>query len=126
MKLFKLIRHSITCLLCLFGIIWPMLTGGYLSHGGLDVSFERYGGDAYTGIQNAAAKTANNVGDLINALYDFQAWVLFLLSIIFTIIFLKNLEIVIYIALDMVKKRKQKKLAQNLEEQSASMPVEKL
>lgn len=27
-------------------------------------SSERYGGDAYTGIQNAAAQTANNVNDL--------------------------------------------------------------
>ena len=29
------------------------------------ISFETYGGDAYTGIQNAAAATANNVRSLI-------------------------------------------------------------
>lgn len=33
---------------------------------GIYVSYEYYGGDAYTGIQNAAADTANNVGRLIS------------------------------------------------------------
>lgn len=35
----------------------------FMSNGYFELS-ERYGGDAYTGIQNAAAQTANNVQDL--------------------------------------------------------------
>ncbi len=47
-------------------------TGGYESS-------ERYGGDAYTGIQNAAAQTANNVEQLSTIVSEGFGW-LFLLS----------------------------------------------
>jgi len=47
-------------------------TGGYESN-------ERYGGDAYTGIQNAAAQTANNVERLSTIVSEGFGW-LFLLS----------------------------------------------
>ena len=36
------------------------------------MGFETYGGDAYTGIQNAAARTANNVQDLLGQRREFR------------------------------------------------------
>lgn len=36
----------------------------YVSYSGDSSEIEKYGGDAYTGIQNAAATTANNVNEL--------------------------------------------------------------
>ncbi len=48
-------------LLLIIGIV-----SACLSVNGVSVATERYGGDAYTGIQNASAKTANNVKVLIS------------------------------------------------------------
>lgn len=45
----------------------------YISYGGKFSDIEKYGGDAYTGIQNAAATTGNNVnelGDVIVEIYS--------------------------------------------------------
>jgi len=55
-------KNTRKTLLILFGIVslilaivcFSMDTGGY-------ENYERYGGDAYTGIQNAAAHTSNNI-----------------------------------------------------------------
>lgn len=41
-----------------------------------------YGGDAYTGIQNAAARTANNVIDVAEIVQDGISYVLFVLGLI--------------------------------------------
>ena len=56
-----------SALICLLGLIIAVLgltdsIGGYYS--GRYTSYESYGGDAYTGIQNAAADTAVNVNYL--------------------------------------------------------------
>ncbi len=40
------------------------------SYATLHDKMQTYGGDAYTGIQNAAARTVNNVGILINVLEE--------------------------------------------------------
>lgn len=46
--------------------IYSLILGiaGPISYSGAFVSKEAYGGDAYTGIQNASANTANNVDNL--------------------------------------------------------------
>ena len=44
----------------IFSIMW----GLSLSYGGSRESLKTYGGDAYTGMQNASVKTANNVESL--------------------------------------------------------------
>ena len=49
----------------------------YVNYGGKSSDIEKYGGDAYTGIQNAASTTANNVnelGDVVAEIYsDFKS-----------------------------------------------------
>ena len=47
-----------------FGILCWSYWNSY-SYYGISVRYETYGGDAYTGIQNAAADTANNIKALI-------------------------------------------------------------
>lgn len=49
----------------LMGILY--VSGFYCS--AVYVPYEKYGGDAYTGIQNAVADAANNIGDIADALY---------------------------------------------------------
>ena len=57
---------------------------------GSSVRFETYGGDAYTGIQNAAAQTANNIQYLNRSLEEFATlmanWMGFLLITIGTLL----------------------------------------
>ena len=54
-------------LLCIIGAIAIGLSIGSYSIKTSDYeSYEIYGGDAYTGIQNAAARTSQNVADLKN------------------------------------------------------------
>ena len=48
-----------------FAIMCWLYWESYVLYDGSYISFETYGGDAYTGIQNAAAATANNVRALI-------------------------------------------------------------
>ena len=49
-----------------------------------------YGGDAYTGIQNAAATTANNVDDLGNYLNDISLFVGSMGGMLLTLHFVKE------------------------------------
>lgn len=53
----------------LLGII-SFIMASFTSNHGTFVSDKYYGGDAYTGIQNAVADTANNINSLINAVND--------------------------------------------------------
>ena len=52
-------------ILILTGLISLGLSiGAFNKYAGYHVSYESYGGDAYTGIQNAAVDTCNNVRTL--------------------------------------------------------------
>lgn len=55
-------KHIVAVLLVIVGIVSLCMAGGLndVSTGGYEAAVS-YGGDAYTGIQNAAAQTANNV-----------------------------------------------------------------
>ena len=55
--------------------------GGWFTSGYYDyVSHTTYGGDAYTGIQNAAADTANNVNQLGHGLNSAFSWLFVILG----------------------------------------------
>lgn len=62
---------------------------GY-STGSIEIS-SKYGGDAYTGIQNAAAQTANNVIDLAEIVQDGVSSALIILGIAVTCFFMLKL-----------------------------------
>ena len=82
MKIEKIIRPALNVAICLIAIIVCLCFGGKfeaaaastngasgkdLKSGGylyIDTDHSKYGGDAYTGIQNAAADTADNVATL--------------------------------------------------------------
>ena len=74
----------ITYLLGLFSGIVSVLFGFIIS--GMDVGYHEsaksYGGDAYTGIQNAAAQTADNVQDLCELVREGFTFVLFAMGAI--------------------------------------------
>ncbi len=53
----------------ILGVI-AFIMGSNLTYYGSYESTEKYGGDAYTGMQNAAAKTANNVNSLAETYRD--------------------------------------------------------
>ena len=68
-----------------FGIICWCYWDSYSYYGDY-VSYETYGGDAYTGIQNAAADTANNINDLISVIgYATSTLINYMGYLIFTI-----------------------------------------
>ena len=68
-----------------FGIICWCYWESYSYYGDY-VSYEKYGGDAYTGIQNAAADTANNINDLISVIgYATSTLINYMGYLIFTI-----------------------------------------
>ena len=51
--------HAIILLIGIAAIVLGIMC--FAANKGYTVSFETYGGDAYTGIQNAAARTASNI-----------------------------------------------------------------
>ncbi len=100
MKKFKLVSHCIAMVLCLAGIVICLVWSGLVNKSGYyssydNVSYEYYGGDAYTGIQNAAVSTRDNVigaGSTVrNILEDIGMGVLIAGAIAFAIVFLKYL-----------------------------------
>jgi hypothetical protein len=67
-KAFKVVKIIVASLLIAMGIILFYIGFDEIYYSSNYTSYETYGGDAYTGIQNAAADTARNVdnlGDLI-------------------------------------------------------------
>ena len=64
MKNKRLILGISFIILGIISIIW----GLSLTYTGISSLSETYGGDAYTGIQNAASRTANNINELGNTL----------------------------------------------------------
>lgn len=62
-------------------IIAGVITG-FKSNPSAIVLPETYGGDAYTGIQNAAASTANNLYDLVNIMQNCFATLLIIIGFI--------------------------------------------
>ncbi len=59
------------------------------------VNYKTYGGDAYTGIQNAAADAANNVYELARWFSDVITCIGFISAFAFLALFLHNFEAVI-------------------------------
>lgn len=64
MKNKRLIIGISFIVLGIISIIW----GLNITYTGISSLSETYGGDAYTGIQNAASRTANNINELGNTL----------------------------------------------------------
>ena len=64
MKNKRLILGISFIVLGIISVIW----GLSLTYTGISSLSETYGGDAYTGIQNAASRTANNINELGNTL----------------------------------------------------------
>lgn len=84
--LISLIGGMVSGLVSLFfGIMMYSMPTGYWE------SSERYGGDAYTGIQNAAAQTANNVQDLAQIAQQGFAFVLMAAGLITVFVFASKL-----------------------------------
>lgn len=54
-------------------------------------SYESYGGDAYTGIQNAAADTANNISDLQYDLVYISGYAFILVGLVFALLGVYNI-----------------------------------
>ena len=64
MKNKRLITGISFIVLGIISVIW----GLSLTYTGISSLSETYGGDAYTGIQNASSRTANNINELGNTL----------------------------------------------------------
>ena len=69
----------------IFGFVVMALSDGYYE------SSQSYGGDAYTGIQNAAAQTANNVEDLAVIAKNGMGFLLIVLGIAIACYFMLKL-----------------------------------
>ena len=76
----------------IFGIICWSYCESYSYYGDC-VMYETYGGDAYTGIQNAAADTANNINDLISVigcatstLINYMGYLLFTIGVLLFVV----------------------------------------
>lgn len=78
-KIFKMIRSFVCIVVGVLGII----TAVNLHFYGEWTMYEYYGGDAYSGIQNAAADTARNIDQLGELVEDGMKAVFYLFSIIF-------------------------------------------
>ena len=70
----------------IFGLVMTGMSIGYWE------SAKSYGGDAYTGIQNAAAQTANNVQDLADIAMNGFAYLLIVLGLFMICNFLYKLQ----------------------------------
>ena len=69
-KIFAIVFIVIAVLSVVFGVV--AMTKTQKSYSTLWVYKETYGGDAYTGIQNAAASTANAVVGVQHSVHDMQ------------------------------------------------------
>ncbi len=79
MKIYKIISLSLIALFCAIGIIVGLVAINHYYYG-YYTSYEYYGGDAYTGIQHAAADTSRNVyefGGSVESLIQIGGWVIF-------------------------------------------------
>lgn len=93
-----MMKCIINIALCLFGMVWNFISGMYNGWGvGNQVLYQQYGGDAYTGIQNAAAKTGNNVYIVTRYLEGWSRWLAIISTIVFLMLLLKNIEKLIII-----------------------------
>ena len=97
-KSFKFVRHLICAILCLVGIVFNFAADLTSSSHIPYVDSEVYGGDAYTGIQNAAAATSNNIRLLSYILDDLCFWLVGITTIMFLMILLKNIDAMVQIA----------------------------
>ena len=95
MKKYKLIRYIVSICIYIFGIIFGYAVGitfdPYMPY----INMQSYGGDAYTGIQNACAQASNNIANLSNQISCFGLWIAVISSIIFIVLILKNIENII-------------------------------
>ncbi len=106
MKIFKLVRHSVNILLSLLACFISILMCDAFWDWPDRVGLETYNGDAYTGIQNAAAKTANNLECLINNLESCLPYIAVISCIIFLMFILKNIEAIISFVKEIRKEQK--------------------
>ena len=130
MKTFKLARHIINLVIYSMGCIWNFILwiisfGTYAPYN--YTANKSYGGDAYTGIQNAAADAANNINDLTTLVEEcFQiicTWFSFTLFVVFTVLILKNIESIISVSKERREERK-KREAEFMQRQFPFSPVD--
>ena len=147
MKVFQIIRHSITIFLCLSIILAAFICAisSYDSYAYISeeeyysyTTYKTYNGDAYTGIQNAIVDVSYNVeklgentqqnfikiSDVLNSLDNNIFGLLMLISIITIItciiIILSTIQKLIEVA-KIIKKERKAKERQRMEEQLAFM-----
>ena len=84
-KLGKLIISAFGIVNGIISIIFGIIIG--ISSDGTSTISKSYGGDAYTGIQNAAADTANNVRILTNVIEKFGSYLLIVIGIFIIVTF---------------------------------------
>lgn len=94
MKKFNLVSSflkSLISFMCVIFSIWMIDEASY-NDGYEHIFNETYGGDAYTGIQNAAASTANYISRFSRELFECVVIIGIILAFAFFILFLHNLE----------------------------------
>lgn len=94
MKIFSLVKSAFSAALSILGAVFSLVLGigDAYYYFGSTVSNEIYGGDAYTGIQNAAAATANNISRFGYAIERVLVFIGLILFVVFLMLFLRNIE----------------------------------
>ena len=100
----KIIKNIVIVILSLIAIISAIVETNYSENPGSFVDSKYYGGDAYTGIQQAAAKGANNTRLLNMEISHYFRSVMWIIAIAFAILLVKA----IFNIVDFVKYKKEK------------------
>lgn len=105
MKKFKIVRCTLNIVICVVVILVNIHFTGTKAWCNY-VYLESYADSVYTGIQNSAAMTANNLLYLSHYFEGCIKWISFIVSAFFSMLMLKNIDM-LFCELDVVRDKRE-------------------